>query len=288
MKNLLRSTPVLLLTLCVYVMGCKKSDTVITNETRENRENPNNNIVETQPAVQKGITVDVNGNIGGYMEALPALYDSTTKTYPLIVFIHGIGELGNGSSNLAAAANNGVPALIKNKKFPASFTVNGKSYSFIVISPQFKAWPSPADVNTMVNYAISKYRIDTTRIYVSGLSMGGGVTWDFGAAYASRLAAIVPICGASSESDTKAKQIVNAHLPVWAFHNEDDPTVSVNNSKGWINKLNSLSANPAPKLTLWEKGGHDAWTKATNPDTKENNMNMYEWMLQYTRAAVAK
>lgn len=285
MKNLLRSTPVLLLTLCVYVIGCKKSDTVITNETREN---PNNNVVETQPAVQKGITVDVNGNIGGYMEALPALYDSTTKTYPLIVFIHGIGELGNGSSNLAAAANNGVPALIKNKKFPASFTVNGKSYSFIVISPQFKAWPSPADVNTMVNYAISKYRIDTTRIYVSGLSMGGGVTWDFGAAYASRLAAIVPICGASSESDTKAKQMVSAHLPVWAFHNEDDPTVSVNNSKGWINKLNSLSANPAPKLTLWEKGGHDAWTKATNPDTKENNMNMYEWMLQYTRAAVAK
>ncbi|MFT3824525.1 MAG: dienelactone hydrolase family protein [Chitinophagaceae bacterium] len=285
MKNIVKGTTALLLTLCVAMVACKKSD---ATDTQQPTENPNNNVVETQPAVQKGITVDVNSNIGGYMQALPALYDSTTKTYPMIVFIHGIGELGNGSSNLSAAANNGTPALIKNKKFPASFTVNGKSYSFIVISPQFKAWPSSDDVNAMVNYAIAKYRVDTTRIYISGLSMGGGVTWDYGAAYAKRIAAIVPICGASSVSDTKAKQMLDANLPVWAFHNEDDPTVSVNNSKGWVTKLNSLNINPAAKLTLWATGGHDAWTKATNPDTKENNMNMYEWMLQYTRASVPK
>ncbi len=57
----------------------------------------------------------------------------------------------------------------------------------------------------MIDFAIKKYRIDTTRIYVSGLSMGGGVTWEYAAAYASRVAAIVPICGASTPNDTKAK-----------------------------------------------------------------------------------
>jgi predicted peptidase len=248
-------------------------------------DNPANNVVETKPPVQKGITVNVNGNIGGYQEGLPARYDSTTKRYPLLVCIHGIGELGNGASDLPNAAWPGTPGMLRTKTFPASFTVGGKNYSFIVIAPQFKAWPSAKDVNDMINYSISKYRIDTTRMYVSGLSMGGGVTWDYAVAYPSRIAAIVPMCGASGPSDAKAKKIADAGLAVWAFHNEDDPTVSVDNSKGWVSKINSYKPAIPAKLTLWPTGGHDVWTKATNIATKENNMNMYEWMLQYSRTA---
>lgn len=247
--------------------------------------NPNNNVVETKPAIQKGITVNVNSNIGGYQQALPALYDSTTKRYPLLVFLHGIGELGNGASDLPNAAWNATPGLIRTKTFPASFTVGGKNYSFIVISPQFKAWPSAKDVNDMINYSISKYRIDTTRMYVSGLSMGGGVTWDYGSTYPSRIAAIVPICGAAGPTDAKAKKMADAGLAVWAFHNEDDYTVSVDNSKGWVTKINSYKPAIPAKLTLWPTGGHDAWTKASRPDYKENGMNMYEWMLQYSRSS---
>ena len=89
--------------------------------------NAYNNVVETKSPVQKGITINVNGNIGGYQQALPALYDSTTKRYPLLVFIHGIGELGDGSTQLYNAANVGVARLIKDKKFPANFVVNNKN-----------------------------------------------------------------------------------------------------------------------------------------------------------------
>ena len=279
MKKLMSGALVAFLLLC----ACTKKGTEDPNNPPEPPETP-----ETAPPIQKSVSVNVNGKIGGYLEALPARYDSSTKKYPLLVFLHGAGETGNGTTDLSEVAKNAIPALIKNQKFPPSFTVNNKTYSFIVISPQFKSWPAPADVNAMINYAISKYRIDTTRMYVSGLSMGGGGTWEYGAAFAKRIAAIVPICGASSPNDARAKQIADAHLAVWAFHNKDDSTVTVNNSTGYVNKINGLNANPQAKLTLWNTGGHNSWTKATNPDTKDNGMNMYEWMLQYQRGVTTQ
>lgn len=287
MKNLSKYLLVMLVPV-VAATSCKKDTEESTPDgPGKPAENAYNNKVETKSPIQKGITVNVNGNIGGFQQALPALYDSTTKRYPLLVFIHGTGEKGNGASDLPNVANIGVARLIKDKKFPPNFVVNNKNYSFIVISPQIKVWDYTTvakDVNAMINYAIGKYRIDTTRIYVSGLSMGGGFTWDYAGVYASRLAAIVPICGASGPNDSKAKKIVDAKVAVWAFHNADDGVVSPENSKGYVSKINALKPAIPAKLTLWPTGGHDAWTKATSPTYKENNMNMYEWMLQYSRA----
>lgn len=283
MKSL-RQTLTFLLLVGLSLSACKKEGGP-KDETGNipGDNNPANNVVETKPAIQKGISVNVNTNIGGYMQALPFRYDSTTKKYPLLVFLHGIGELGNGTTQLSNAAAVGTPAVIKYNQFPPNFSVNGKNYSFIVITPQFKAWPSSKDVNDMITYAIKQYRIDTTRMYVSGLSMGGGVTWDYAVDYGKRIAAIAPICGASGPSDAKAQKIAQAGLAVWAFHNKDDGTVTYKNSEGFVTKINAFNANPQARLTLWETGGHDAWTKATNPSYKENNMNMYEWMLQYSR-----
>ncbi|MBS1566661.1 MAG: dienelactone hydrolase family protein [Bacteroidetes bacterium] len=279
MKHLTRTVSTLVVAALLF--GACKKDNALNNSDSYNS---SNDIAETLPAVQTAVTTDVTSNIGGFYKALPARYDSTTKKYPLLIFLHGVGELGNGSSNLPSLLNNAVPRLLNQKKFPAEFSSNGKSFSFIVINPQFKAWPAATDVNAMINYAIQHYRIDTTRIYVAGLSMGGGATWDYAVAYANRIAAIVPICGASWPSQEQLSNIAHANLPVWAFHNEDDGTVSVNTTKSNVNVLNSFNPNPAAQMTLWATGGHDAWTKATNPATKEcNGKNMYEWMLQYTR-----
>jgi predicted peptidase len=273
MNNFLRSLA-LATAVLTTVAACSKSklDGASVNE-----------VPETLPPVQKPVSVNVNSNVGGYMESLPARYDSTTKTYPLLIFIHGVGELGNGTTDLWKVAGLGTPGYIKQQKFPASFTVNGKTFSFIVISPQFKTWPSSADVDALLTHLQSKYRIDAERIYVSGLSMGGGVTWDYAAAFNTRIAAIAPICGAAGPNDSKASKIATGKIAVWAFHNEDDGTVTVNNTKGFVNKINALVPAIPARMTLWPTGGHDAWTKATNPTYKENGMSMYEWLLQYKR-----
>ena len=273
--------------LSTLVFSCKKENTdlskeVIPQETNSGKK-PDVDIVETAPPVQVAISEKITDNCLGFYRALPARYDSTSKKYPLLIFLHGSGEMGNGTTDLPLVLRNAVPKLINNKKFPPNFNVGGKNYSFIVFSPQTKSWTTVADVYAMIRYAIKKYRIDTTRIYVSGLSLGGGLTWATGAAYPKMLAAIAPICGSITATESNTKPIASANLPVWAFHNEDDDRASVNYTKEYVAKINAYNPSPKAKMTIWPTGKHDSWTKATDPAYKENNMNMYEWMLQYHR-----
>ena len=275
MKTLIRLT-FSMCTAGILLAGCKKDSSTSVA--------PSADKPETAAAIQTAVTATVSSNIGGFYKALPARYDSTTKKYPLLVFLHGIGELGNGTTDLSKLLANAVPKLLNQGSFPAQFTVNGSSYSFIVINPQFKDWPVPADVNAMVDYAIAHYRVDESRIYVAGLSMGGGVAWDYAVAYPSRIAAVVPICGASWIAQDKMGTVAGANLPVWAFHNNDDGTVPVTTTTNNVDNINSYKPSVLAKKTIWGSGGHDAWTKATNPATKEcDGKNMFEWMLQYTR-----
>jgi len=269
-----------LATSALLITACKKD---VAADNSNNANNSIDNTPETAPAIQTAVSMDINSNIGGFYKALPARYDSSSKQYPLMIFVHGVGELGNGTSDLSKVLANGVPKLLGQKKFPPQFTVDGKNYSFVIISPQFKAWPQPADVNALIDYAVKNLRIDTSRIYVAGLSMGGGATWEYAMSYANRIAAIVPICGAMWPTKEQCGNIAKANLPVWAFHNQDDGTVGVNTTTAIIDNINSFNPSITAKKTIWPSGGHDAWSKATNPDTKEcEGKNMYEWMLQYT------
>lgn len=275
----------------LFIVSCSKKDLVNPAGTKDNSsgnvQTPDpvsaNDVVETRPPVQKAIAQNVSTNIAGYMEALPARYDSTTKNYPLIIFLHGMGESGNGTSEIDRVAAIATPALIRQGKFPASFTSGGKQYSFIVLSPQFKNWPTPGDVDAMITHAISKYRIDASRIYLTGLSMGGGGVWEYASTFNSRVAAIAPVCGASWPNDQKAQKIAQGGMAVWAFHNQDDPTIAAQYSIDYVNKINSFGPSVKAKLTLWNTGGHDAWTKASDPQYRENGMNVYEWFLQYSK-----
>ncbi len=115
--------------------------------------------------VQTARYVSMISNSGGYYEYLPQGYNSSNQTYPLIIFLHGVGELGAGTPDkLPLVKNVGIPMYIDQGKFPTSFTVNGQTSSFIVISPQFIAWPSLTDINNIIDYAIKNYRVNTNRI----------------------------------------------------------------------------------------------------------------------------
>jgi hypothetical protein len=82
----------------------------------------------------------------------------------------------------------------------------------------------------------------------------------------------------------KCKGIADAKLPIWAFHNEFDPTIPRFQTEEFINKVKSYNPLVAPKYTLYLGiYGHNVWGKALNPATKEDGKNVYEWMLQYKR-----
>ena len=139
-------------------------------------------------------------------------------------------------------------------------------------------------MHAILQYVRNHYRVDETRIYLSGLSMGGGATWEYaGSAYGKSIAAIVPMCGASWADSAVAKRIATNEVPGWAFHNIDDQSVTVNSTKRYVRLINAEHPAHPVKMTLWEVGGHDAWTQSSDPEYKEDGKNMYEWMLQFRR-----
>jgi len=244
-----------------------------------------NDIIETEPAIQKPVTVNIIDAIGGYYEALPVHYQETTKLYPLLIFIPGAGQYGNGALELPFVLNDGVAQILNEKKFPPNFRVKGKNFSMIVLSPQFSYYPSDFDVATFINYALSKYRVDRSRIYMSGLSLGGFVTSDFVAENTSLIAAAVPISGVlmTGNVSERCEKIATGNLPLWVFHNTEDPTINAAGAMDFISLINKNNPVIPAKLTLFKAAVHDAWTQAINPAYKENNMNIYEWMLQYSK-----
>ncbi len=231
------------------------------------------------------ITKKIDANVGGYVECLPAHYaDHPTLKYPLIIYLHGQGSCGDGSqSSLTKVQHDGITNWITNQKFPSNFVVGGTSYQFIVLSPQFKQWPTASDVNAMLNYAIGKYHLDYERIYVSGNSMGGGITWNYGTAYGKRITAIVPVSGADWPTTEKAQPIADDSVAVWAFCNSGDSTVPAWYSVDYVQYINSFDPYRPAKLTEFNASGHNASSTAYDPSYEENGLNVYEWMLSFRK-----
>lgn len=240
------------------------------------------------PKYNTSMTVHSNG----FYEYLPVGYSEGSQKYPLLIFFHGLGELGDGgTSNLSKVVSIGTPNQIKNGQFPTSFTVGGKTFRFIVLAPQFNDWPESYDVDNIINYAIKNYKVDTSRIYLTGLSMGGGVIWTYagdGVNFSRRISAMVPVCGAAWPAESRCENIAAGDVPVWATHNSGDGTVPVSNTNGFIEGINKTKTPPNPhaKKSIFETGGHDAWSHTYDFNFKENGLNVYEWMLQYQKVSI--
>ncbi|MCC6289324.1 MAG: T9SS type A sorting domain-containing protein [Chitinophagaceae bacterium] len=236
---------------------------------------------------QKPVYTRVTSNVGGYMESLPNDYNNNpSKKYPLLIALAGVGERGNGSAGvLEKVTNVGIPKLLKNNAFPASFTVGGQTYSFIVISPEMESTNNWAnDVYTLINYCKTKYRVDEKKVYLTGLSLGGVATWSYSVTWGDQLAAAVLVCPGVTANATTAKAIGTFQLPLWVTNNLNDGTVNYNTAVNLVNTLtNTVPAPPKPLLTIFNASGHDAWTQTYNPNFKQDGLNVYEWMLSKTR-----
>ena len=236
----------------------------------------------------------------GYYEYLPTDFStSSDSTFPLVLFYHGYGERGNGTTQLSQVLLFGPPKLIQ----------QGNHFEAIVISPQNSdANYSATDFLNFYNYLITNYPVDTNRVYVTGLSSGGGSTWNALAGHFDKIAAAVPICGTqyiSNPSDFMQQ------TPIWTFHSFNDSVVSRNititntnriaNNGGsvmsvypyengtsaatedysmlfdstndtWSAVVGSVQPLDNLAFTLYKDGGHDSWTETYN------NSDVWDWM----------
>ncbi len=240
--------------------------------------------------VAKSLTSS-GGIFMGFYEYTPAEYnvDTTTK-YPLIIFLHGIGERGNGTTDLPKVLANGIPKLIQ-QGHPMRFFWNGKWQTFLVLSPQLSSaygyWQNQY-ITSMIEHARKNLRIDTNRVFLTGLSLGGGGVWTYPLSSldnAKQVAAIAPVCGICSGGTWC--NINNAKLPVWAFHAQDDGTVGAGCTTSAINNINGCNPVVKPYMTLWPTGNHWIWDRAFDTGYTWQNPNLFEWFLGQNKSLPA-
>jgi predicted peptidase len=210
------------------------------------------------------------------------------KLRPLILFFHGSGE--SGSENIAQV-NGNIDNLLAATKLRDAF----------LYAPQTNSgWNSGTQMTramAMIDRAIAERSVDPNRIYVTGLSMGGGGAWNFLHQYPDRVAATVPICGVGPSSGFQPSKIVNE--PIWAFHGRSDTNVPVEVTRGVVNSLLTVAGLPIPEyplktnvffpITTFEnppldltytdyRGAHGIWPQVYNTPA------LYDWM--FTHGAV--
>lgn len=169
----------------------------------------------------------------GFIEVLPAGYSATPEgcKWPVVLMLHGSGESGNGASgNLERVAVHG----------PNKRITQGRHFPAIVITPQSPGSWSASTLDSLVGYIYANYKADPNRLYVTGLSMGGGGTWNYARAYPRRVAAIMPICGAAGTNNSEGERQALNDFPIWAFHSIGDPTVGSGNTDGFLNNWAKL------------------------------------------------
>ena len=236
------------------------------------------------------------GETIGFYEYKPTDYNTEDQNikHPLIIFLHGGGEKGDGSSSmLPSVLLHGIPANI-NAGHPMRFTWNGKTETFLVLSPQLNwkhgGWV-PMIIEELIKYATANLRIDTDRIFLTGLSLGGGGTWLFPASSldnAKKIAAIGVSCGACQAGPVDWSNYAKTNLPAWAFHATDDNSAApVTCTYTSVNNINSFSPAVPPIVTIWPTGGHGIWGKVYSTDHSVQNPNLYEWFLAQNKSLPA-
>jgi len=219
---------------------------------------------QSEQKFRKRVSHELTAN---YLLHLPPGYDGK-KRWPLMIFLHGAGERG---TNLSQVAVHGPPKIVKKKP----------DFPFILVSPQCPAgerWDNDT-VMALLDHAIAKYRVDTNRVYLTGLSMGGFGTWALAVQHPDKFAAVAPICGGGETIPIaladRRKQEQLKKLPVWAFHGAKDPVVKLEESEKMVNAL-KRSGSQNVELTVYPEATHDSWTQTYE------NPKLYEWFLSHS------
>lgn len=242
--------------------------------------------------------VNISPQIKGYAEYLPSdYYQNQNKRFPLIIFVHGIGSVGDGQSvnSLCYAVCGALPMKIEERRYSeVVYNNSGQAFSFIVLTPQYGQWPGTgaSDLQAFINYAVANYRVDINRIYLTGLSSGAELIMNYmssSATEANRIAAVVPLATCNSSNNNGANYMGSQGVRFWGLHCQADNTCGAGNTVNWATAINNYSPsnNPMAKYTLtpvYNAGfPHDIWYATYDSSWKENNKNITQWMIQYSR-----
>ncbi|MGL6194420.1 MAG: prolyl oligopeptidase family serine peptidase [Thermoguttaceae bacterium] len=239
---------------------------------------------------ERGTTVTIrNTSKSGYDYLLrfPPGYTDFGGKRPLLVYLHGAGEVGKDvnilrNMDVYAYAMNANLHNTNSSGATRSESSEGKAncpprlrgFPFIVVSPMTPkhGWDAAKLVvliEELLDDTRFRYSIDPERIYLTGFSMGGFGTFDTACRHPDIFAAVVPLAGGGNvESASNMKEV-----PVWAFHGDADEVVWYDLSKNMIEAIEK-EGNQNAKLTTLRGAGHGM------PEQVYTRPDLYKWLLE--------
>jgi predicted peptidase len=204
------------------------------------------------------------------------------KKYPLVLFLHGAGERGDDNQITLVHGAKEFADAKRREQYPCYVVVpqcpKDRKWSEVDWSLASSDLPKEASlpmqsVKELLDEMVENAGVDPSRIYITGLSMGGYGTWDAIARYPNFFAAAVPICGGG---DPKTVNLF-PRLPIWCFHGDSDSAVKVSRSREMVEALKAVGSRI--KYTEYPGVQHDSWTASyANPE-------LYQWMFSQQKAA---
>ncbi|MGD1856504.1 MAG: prolyl oligopeptidase family serine peptidase [Leptolyngbyaceae cyanobacterium] len=212
-------------------------------------------------------TLTLDGNEYAYQVYVPRDYEPSDD-WPAVLFLHGSGERGDAGLQ---ATQVGLGSAIR---------FNPERWPTVAIFPQV---PSDGDLIwqdfageiaiAALDATLEEFSIDESRVYLTGLSLGGEGAWYLGYQYPDRFAAIVPICGYVEGMDGFASFVPESstdiysdvaqrlrEIPIWIFHGDADTVVPVEESRRMAAALADLGADV--QYSELPGVGHNAWDPA--------------------------
>lgn len=207
----------------------------------------------------------VKGEIpGGYdfWVYTPTDYYYSLETTPVVMFLHG--------ASLCSKDMN------RSRRYgPLDAIVSGRQIDALVIVPQNPggAW-NPDKLNDILEWTKKNYAMDSTRVYVLGMSLGGYGTMDFAAAYPDKIAAAMALCGGCSAKDKSGL----GRLPLWIIHGTGDRAVPVKQSQTVVKQLQDTNNDKRLRFDWLQGASHGALARILYM------RKTYEWLFSHSTA----
>ncbi len=220
--------------------------------------------------VQQLVYVDpVRNRYVRYCLILPENFDED-RSYPVILYLHGAGERGFDNAK-----------QLLNMTYSLYTDMIDYFDEAIFVAPQCSStgwWSLDTDQNgvhrgelgaamRLFEHIVDSYNVDTSRLYVMGLSMGGYATWEVLTHFPDTFAAGIPICGWSNTAYAATLK----DIPIWAYHGKRDTTVSYQGSQEMVDAIRAIGGNKI-HLTLNEDAGHGVWSYAAR------DRDLFAWL----------
>jgi predicted peptidase len=261
---------------CLAVHGFAQESAVKTSSEAKPKPNP---LTMFEPRQY----VDDAGKTLNYRLLKPADF-SPDKKYPLVIFLHGAGERGDDNAAQLKHCMVDFCTPERRTKYPcyvlAPQCPTGEKWADIDWSAEQPTYPEKISGSLgltmqVVDTMLADAAVDSQRVYVCGLSMGGFGTWDALSRRPNFFAAAIPICGGGDVSRVASfKQV-----PIWCFHGSDDQVVKVEKSRALIEALKA--AGGEPRYTEYPGVGHNSWSQTFADEAT------YQWLFSQKRRATA-